>query len=302
MRQHKCILWVAFLGLIAGLATQTSSATAWSQQPAAGADINQQLLEAVQKGDKGAVESLLAQGADRNAQDDGKSVLISAAAKGYNDIVQTLLRAGADINSKDRGGHTALIAAAGEGHVVVVATLLAAKADMQAVESTRGDSALIVAAFNGRDLVVRTLVQAGADVGAQNRFGMTALIAAAEKRHWEYGNLVSPRTPVTDSARTEAVRALLAAHADANAKDNDGVTSLMFAADGGLRDVVGVLLAAGADPSAKTGTFETLKCRISSGNLVCPAVKVKGWTPLKAAKDGGYRDIVEMLKKAGAKD
>jgi hypothetical protein len=31
-------------------------------------------------------------------------------------------------------------------------------------------------------------------------------------------------------------------------------------------------------------------------------LKVKAWTALKAEKDGGHGDIVELLKKAGAKN
>lgn len=78
-----------------------------------------------------------------------------------------------------------------------------------------------------------------------------------------------------------------------------------------------VLLAAGADTNVMTSEFEKFKCysgdvvikgysiQIRSPNglkFTCQTVKMKGWTALKAAKDGHYRDIAELLKKAGAKE
>ncbi len=229
----------------------------FAQQSTASEDINQQLLEAAQKGDKAAVESLLARGADSNAKNkEGKSVLILAACNARDDVVRVLLKAGADVNAEDRIGRTALIAAASE------------------LDCKIGEIGKL---FRAPQANVKAKMQAAGTPLA-----------------------------VDDGARTEAVRALLAAHADVNAKDHRGVTALMFAADGGLRDAVDALLAAGADPNVKTGSFETEKYLFyrRSDKVVWgfTPVKMKGWMALKAAKDGGYGDIVELLKKAGAKD
>lgn len=106
------------------------------------------------------------------------------------------------------------------------------------------------------------LVAAGADVNAKRNDGVTALWLAAQEGH------------------TEVVNVLLAAKADVNAKKNDGGTALMAAAVNGHLPVVERLLAAGADTNTRA----------------------EGYTPLEVAKLLGRGDVVEVLKKAGAKE
>jgi ankyrin repeat protein len=154
---------------------------AFAQKTPATQDINQQLLEAAEKGDKVGVESLLAQGADPNAKDKkGKSALQLAARGGYADVVDVLLGAKADINLRANDGGTALTAAAGEGHPGVVERLLKAGADPNASDetgftalmaaATGGDlqevEALLAATFGYEPLVER-LLAAGADPSAK---------------------------------------------------------------------------------------------------------------------------------------
>lgn len=74
------------------------------------------LFEAVKKGDKAAVEALLAKGADVNAKDGyGDTPLHNAAYYGKKDIVELLLDKGADVNVKGSGGETPLQWAAAGG-------------------------------------------------------------------------------------------------------------------------------------------------------------------------------------------
>lgn len=54
------------------------------------------------------VNYLLANGADPNIEDNGKTPLIIASLKDRGDIVKLLIDAGADVNAKDRFGRTAL--------------------------------------------------------------------------------------------------------------------------------------------------------------------------------------------------
>ena len=94
----------------------------------------------------------------------------------------------------------------------------------------------------------------------------------------------------------ERVQALLNAGADVNAKDNDGKTVLMWALDilgtNYANDTVKALLAADADVNAKDNDGRTALM----------------WAAEKLPKmDGEIRkknhaDVVEMLKKAGAKE
>ena len=72
-----------------------------------------------------------------------------------------------------------------------------------------------------------------------------------------------------------SVRRLLAAGADVNARDKDGVTALMFASHGGHAAVVRELLRHGANVYARAKN---------------------GWTPKRAAEAGRHYAVVEMLK------
>ena len=67
------------------------------------------LFEAVKKGDKAAVEVLLAKGADISAKNkDGWTPLHLAAYRDNKNIVEVLLDKGADVKAKDNDGWTPL--------------------------------------------------------------------------------------------------------------------------------------------------------------------------------------------------
>ena len=66
-------------------------------------EINQKMIDAAIKGDTATVKSLLAQGADVNAQNQaGGTALMYAATVGYTATVQALLDEDADANVKDK--------------------------------------------------------------------------------------------------------------------------------------------------------------------------------------------------------
>jgi Ankyrin repeats (3 copies) len=89
-------------------------------------ELNDQLYEAVRKGDLAAVTSLLDKGADVNAKFRyGATALFKAAERGHTEIAKLLLARGADATVKDTFyGATAMSWALDNGHVEVVRAIL----------------------------------------------------------------------------------------------------------------------------------------------------------------------------------
>ena len=89
-------------------------------------ELNDQLFEAVRKGDVAAVTSALDRGADVNAKFRyGTTALFKAAERGYAQVAKVLLDRGADVKVKDTFyGATAMTWALDNKHVEVVKLLL----------------------------------------------------------------------------------------------------------------------------------------------------------------------------------
>lgn len=89
------------------------------------------LLEAVIKGDKDAVKTLLATGAHVDAREpfSGRTPLIFAAADGHTEIVRSLVHRGADMSARDIYGWTALMYASSSGYHEIVRILREAGAE-----------------------------------------------------------------------------------------------------------------------------------------------------------------------------
>lgn len=140
------------------------------------------LGKAVQKGDSGAVEDLLAGGADPNATNTvGRPVLVEAANHGYETIVRALLKKGADPDARSEDGSTALLKAVEAGHLTTVKALVAGEADVNAALDRglqKGVTPLMLAAWSKQPETVKALLEAGADVNAKMDAGMTALFIA----------------------------------------------------------------------------------------------------------------------------
>ena len=90
-------------------------------------DINQDLIDAAERGDTATVKALLTNDEIVNARDEeGWTALMVASGGGHIAIVQALLEAGADVNAKKNNGWTALMVAAYGGQTDVVKVLLEA--------------------------------------------------------------------------------------------------------------------------------------------------------------------------------
>ncbi|GAB4813599.1 hypothetical protein N2152v2_000645 [Parachlorella kessleri] len=209
--------------------------------------------------------------ADKNR----RTPLLIAAREGNVDAVRKLLAAGANINACDCKGHTALRLAAFGGHLKVVQALLAAgrrvrsRCNVNSRCKAKGATALHIAASKGDIAIMEALVAAGADCGAVDIEGRSPLVWAAR-----YNRIIAVRkllelgTAVEASALTiaaitaspqllkegdsaDAIKALAAAGASINARDNRGRTALHgFARHGQRVAAFKALLEAGADMNA----------------------------------------------------
>jgi len=114
------------LALLLALAAPAARA-----QDAAKQQLNEQLYEAVRRGDAAEVKALLDKGADVNARFRyGATALFKAAERGHAEVVKILLERGADVNVKDTFySATAMTWALDGKHVEVVRALLAKGSD-----------------------------------------------------------------------------------------------------------------------------------------------------------------------------
>lgn len=122
------------------------------------------------------------------------------------------------------------------------------------------------------------------------------------------------RRQASDFSSPEAVRILLAAGADPNAKRDDGATALIMAAQKGRAEVVEALINGDADVNAKTspegytalilasqnGYSKVVQALLSAGADV-NAKRYDGATALKMASQNEHKDVVRLLQDAGAK-
>ena len=124
--------------------------------------------------------------------DRGRNSLHLAAECGRDDLVKLLLEHGANPRATSDGGWTPLHNAAQAGAASCVSLLLDSNVDVNAVLSN-GMTPLHWASYNGRDEVVRLIVErSDVNLAIKDSFDRTALLCAAEKRHYEICNILSP--------------------------------------------------------------------------------------------------------------
>ncbi len=129
--------------------------------------MNEELISAVRRGEKDAVETLLNRGADPNTKDrNGSTPLMEASIYDYADIVDILLVRGADVDRKDNSGGTALMMAVISGNTDIIQTLLARDADPKA-EDRNGMTPLMEATLSGYTEIVELLQPSGPPAAAE---------------------------------------------------------------------------------------------------------------------------------------
>ena len=242
--------------------------------------LDRRLVDAAARGDLGAVEALVAAGADPNAGIDGYPALQLAVRDGTVEIVQALLAAGADVNAfgewvpgccqdLDTALHQAVrywdvCVDRDFGHcserTEVIQVLLAAGADVDARKKLGGWTPLHAAANEGTWSEVfemlLMLLYAGADPNARTEHGRTPLHLA-----------------VKNISSAAVVATLVDAGAEVAARDEFGQTPLHSSAHYNESPaVVAALVDAGADIKARdmwgSTPLRRVRCRGSLGEQV----------------------------------
>lgn len=179
------------------------------------------------------IEKLLAEGALIDAHDTSGSTALLVATRANNvRSAKVLIDAGADVNKKDNINDSAYLYAGARGHLEILNMALSHGADLQST-NRYGGTALIPAAERGHVETVQTLIKAGVNIDHVNNLGWTALLEA----------IILGRG---GEQHQQIVSILLAAGANPNIADRDGVTPLQHAHSHGYREIAAALLAAGA--------------------------------------------------------
>lgn len=170
----------------------------------------------------------------------------------------------------DRADTSPLVGCAVTGDLTKARTIVHSGGDVN-VRSERGMTPLMLAALNGHTPFVTYLLENGADPNLQDLNGDSALTFAATKGHMDIARMLLERGAAVD------------------ARNIRGITPLMWAAAFGHSSMADLLIKHGADVNA----------RIEPG-WTCEIEDCKFKTALEAAQMNGHRDIVTLLKRAGA--
>jgi uncharacterized protein len=199
----------------------------------AGADTR--LAEAAKRGDRAAVQAMVAAHAALDAPDaEGATAAHWAAENDDLIMIDLLIRAGARLDVANRLGVVPITLAARNGSATMLEKLLRAGVDPNAAAG-QGETALMTAARTGRADAVRTLLDWGADPNAAEPWkGQTPLMWAVAEGH------------------LDAARALIDYGADVAARSAAGSDPLFFAVRRGERPLVDLLLRNGADVRRST--------------------------------------------------
>lgn len=193
--------------------------------------------------------------------------LHAAAAKGDTAEIDRLLKAGTPVDGKDGYARTPLHVAIYRSHGPAAVALIKGGADPNALEAQKYDIVTIAAVADDVPMLKLALENGGKATNITSPYVGTALIAAAHLGH------------------DEVVRILIANKAPLDHVNNLGWTALIESivlGDGGKRHTASLeaLVKAGANVNISDRTNRT---------------------PLRLAKDRGYKEMVAILEAAGAK-
>jgi ankyrin repeat protein len=287
------------------------------------ASLEEELFEAVRRGDASRVEGLLEKGADPNCRgENGLTPLHIAAKLGRVEIIRRLVTKGADPNARGRNSATPLHLAAESGQEEAARFLVELGADVNARDES-GRTPLHYAAMAGHSKMAMLLLERGADANAREwAQGDTPLHAAVAAGHVDVARLLLERgadpnarnadgfTPLHYAVSTggmEAIVLLASWGAGMYVRDARGRTPLHLAVELNRAGVVTLLLEKGANPNAadengrtplhyaaEKGHLRAAKILLENG--ANPFIKDKyNKTPAEVARERGYRELAELV-------
>ncbi len=191
--------------------------------------------------------------------------LIRAVAAGKTKLVADLIPRHADLETRNERLQTPLLIATHANNIEIARLLIEAGADVNAKDDMQ-DSAYLYAGASGFNEILKMTLTHGADLKSYNRYGGTALIPACERGHVETVKIMIASDVDIDHVNNlgwtgllesiilndggpnqqEIVTLLIAAGADVNLPDFDGVTPLQHAQARGFIIIADLLRAAGA--------------------------------------------------------
>lgn len=205
---------------------------------------------AVYRNDLELVQQLLSREANPDVTNLFGTTPLGEAVKVANvDIVRALLEAGADPDLPNADGQTALMLSASVGVFPISELLVQHGADVNVVEQFRGQTALMWAAAGNHADIAALLIEKGADVNVRAVWDDWGSQITSEPRA-QY-RLTGGLTPLLYAARggcKRCVELILDQGADIDLTDPDGVTALMIAVDNSHFDTATLLLQRGANP------------------------------------------------------
>jgi uncharacterized protein len=193
-----------------------------------------ELHMAAAAGDAAGITALLDSGARIDARDaDQRTALLIATHANAVEAARVLIARGADVNAKDGIEDTPFLYAGAEGRIEILRLILATGRANLADTNRYGGTALIPAAHHGHPEVVRELLKTKIKIDHVNRLGWTALLETI---------ILSDGGPI----HQDILAQLIAAGADVNLADAQGVSPLTHARQSGYAEMVRMLEQAGA--------------------------------------------------------
>jgi len=229
------------------------------------------LISFIQHADKDGIEELLA--GKQLDEKDKDLALQMAATQGQTEIASLLIQAGVNVNSRDKSGDTPLMLACNpKSNINMITLLIGAGAKINYAHSFHKQTALIKA-FNNRQFeIARFLLDYGADPHIRSYNGDTGFRLAHQNglldivlsliQTSDINDLKSypyrPYTPLTYAIQhnhIEIVEALL----NRNSLDErDKNLALQMAVTKGQKQIVSLLIQAGANVNSRNETNRTL--------------------------------------------